>query len=119
MGGIVRLEWFVAATVVVVLAGLVIAEPDVVEAPVESTRTIASSLGGTAVVAVALVVMLRLRVHPVAECWCWESRLWSGARHLRAAKVLLEHPTGWLTEGARDGATMAPPTDDGKARCPA
>lgn len=60
-----RLEWVTAAVSAVVLAGLVIAEPDVLEAPLENTRTVVFTFGGTALAAVVLLVMLQLRVHPV------------------------------------------------------
>ena len=64
---ITRLEWGTAALAALVLTGLAIAEPDILEAPFENTRTLVFTLGGTAAAAVALVVMLRLRVHPVAR----------------------------------------------------
>lgn len=64
---ITRLEWGVAVLAAVVLTVLTVAEPDVLEAPFENTRTVVFTFGGTAAAAVALVVMLRLRVHPVAR----------------------------------------------------
>jgi hypothetical protein len=57
-----RLEWGVAAVTAMVGIALVVAEPAILEAPVENTRTITFTLGGTVAAAVALVVMLRLRV---------------------------------------------------------
>jgi hypothetical protein len=57
-----RLEWAVAAAVVIVMIALVVAEPDILEAPFENTRTIAFTVGGTIVAAIALVLMLRFRV---------------------------------------------------------
>jgi hypothetical protein len=62
-----RLEWVSAAVAVVVLAGLVVADPDIVQAPFESPRAIAAVVGGTILAAVALVVMLQLRVPPVVR----------------------------------------------------
>jgi hypothetical protein len=57
-----RLEWAVAAVTALVGIALVVAEPAILEAPVENTRTITFTVGGTVAAAVALVVMLRLRV---------------------------------------------------------
>ena len=62
-----RLEWAAAAVTAVVLAGLAIAEPDVLEAPFENARTMLFTFGGTAIAAIVLVVLLRLGVHPVAR----------------------------------------------------
>jgi hypothetical protein len=62
-----RLEWVSAAVAAVVLAGLVVADPDIVQAPFESPRAIAAVVGGTILAAVALVVMLQLRVPPVVR----------------------------------------------------
>ena len=64
---VTRLEWGTAALAALVLGGLTVAEPDILEAPFENARTMVFSFGGTAGAAVALVVMLRLRVHPVAR----------------------------------------------------
>ena len=61
-GRITRLEWIVATVTAVVLAGLAVAEPDILEAPFENTRTAVFTIGGTAVAAVVFVVMLRQRV---------------------------------------------------------
>lgn len=62
-----RLEWGVATLAAVVLAGLTIAEPDVLGAPFENTRTVVFTFGGTVAAAAALVVMLWLRVHPAVR----------------------------------------------------
>jgi hypothetical protein len=67
LGRVSRLEWAVAAVAAVVLAGLVVAEPDVLDAPLENTRTVVFTFGGTAVAAFVLVVMLSLRVHPIVR----------------------------------------------------
>lgn len=67
MSRISRLEWVCGAVAVVILVGLVIAEPDVVQAPLESSRALAAVAGGTILAGVALIVMLRLRVPPVAR----------------------------------------------------
>jgi hypothetical protein len=66
-GRISRLEWIVAAMAGLVLAGLVVAEPDVLGAPVENARTLAFTVGGTLLAAVALVAMVRLRVPPAVR----------------------------------------------------
>lgn len=60
-----RLEWASAAFVAVVLLILIVAEPDILEAPVENGRTMLFTFGGTAVGAGALVLMLRHCVHPL------------------------------------------------------
>jgi hypothetical protein len=62
-----QIEWIAAAVAVVVLAILVAVEPDIVEAPFASTRAIVFTFGGTAIAAVALVLMLRANVHPVVR----------------------------------------------------
>ena len=64
MSRISKVEWAVAALVAAVLGVLVLLEPDIVEAPFENARTMAFSVGGTAVAAAALVLMLRFRVPP-------------------------------------------------------
>ncbi len=60
-----RLEVGAAALAALVMAVLVLAEPDILEAPFENWRTLLFTFGGTALAAVALVVMLALRVPPV------------------------------------------------------
>jgi hypothetical protein len=62
-----RLELIVAAGVAVVLAVLIAAEPDILEAPFENARTVAFTVGGTAAAALAFVIMLRFRVRPVVR----------------------------------------------------
>jgi hypothetical protein len=64
---VTRGEWLLAAVLAVVLVVLVVIEPAVLEAPVENARTLTFTLGGTAIAATALVVMLRHRVHPVVR----------------------------------------------------
>ena len=59
-----RLEWIVAGVFAVILVVLTIAEPAIVEAPFENARTVGFTFGGTIAAAIALVVMLRLRVPP-------------------------------------------------------
>lgn len=66
-GRISRLEWSVAGVAAVILAGLVVAEPAIVEAPFENERTVTFTFGGTVVAAIALVIMLQLRVSPVVR----------------------------------------------------
>jgi|GEM_PF-2633254 len=60
--GISRLELAAAAAAVVVLAGLVVAEPAILEAPFENVRTVGFVLAGTIGAGVALAVMLRVGV---------------------------------------------------------
>lgn len=67
IGRISRLEWLVAGVTAVILAGLVVIEPAIVEAPFENARTLIFTFGGTVIAAVALVVMLQLRVWPVVR----------------------------------------------------
>lgn len=62
IGRISRLESAAAAVAVVVLVVLAIAEPDILGAPFENTRTIVFTFGGTVAAAIALVVMLKFRV---------------------------------------------------------
>lgn len=62
-----RLEWICAGIAVIVFVGLVIAEPDIVQAPWESERAIAATVGGTILAALALVGMLRFGVPPVVR----------------------------------------------------
>ena len=62
-----RAEWLVAALVVLVLVVLIVIEPDVLEAPIQSVRTVVFTVGGTLLAAVALVVMLRRDVHPAVR----------------------------------------------------
>jgi hypothetical protein len=59
-----RLEWAVAAVAVAVMVGLAVAEPDILEAPFENERTIGFVGFGAVAAAVALILMLRLRVPP-------------------------------------------------------
>ena len=62
---ITRLEWLVAGVVVVVLLVLVVLEPDILQAPFESARSIAVVVGGTLIAAVVLYLMLRAGVPPL------------------------------------------------------
>lgn len=62
LGRVSRLEMAVAGLIAVVMAVLVIAEPDILEAPFENSRTLLFTVGGTAVALAALVAMLWLRV---------------------------------------------------------
>jgi hypothetical protein len=59
------LEWIVAAVVAVVFVGLVVADPDIVRAPWQSSRAIIAVIGGTLLAAFTLLVMLRWNVAPV------------------------------------------------------
>jgi Electron transfer DM13 len=55
---ITTLEWIVGGLVAALMLVLVLLEPDILEAPVENTRTLLFTLGGTTAAAVALAVML-------------------------------------------------------------
>jgi hypothetical protein len=62
-----RLELGVAGAVALVLLALVVAEPDILEAPFENGRTILFTVGGTVVAAIALGLMLVAGVPPLAR----------------------------------------------------
>jgi hypothetical protein len=64
---ITRLELGVAGAAAVVLSALVVAEPDILEAPFENGRTIMFTVGGTVVAAIALALMLVVGVPPLAR----------------------------------------------------
>jgi Electron transfer DM13 len=55
-------EWTIGVLVAALMLVLVVIEPDILEAPVENSRTILFTLGGTVAAAVALVVMLWFKV---------------------------------------------------------
>lgn len=57
----------VATVAAIVMAGLAVAEPAIVEAPFENINTVAFTVGGTVVAAVGFVTMLRYSVPPVAR----------------------------------------------------
>lgn len=59
-----RAERIVAALVAAVLLGLVLVEPDIIDAPIENARTMVFTGGGAALAAIAFVLMLRAGVHP-------------------------------------------------------
>lgn len=65
LGRVSRLEWTVAVLAAAALMVLVLVEPDILEAPFENARTLVFTFVGTVAAAVALVLMLRHRVHPV------------------------------------------------------
>lgn len=67
VGRITPLEIIVAGVIAAIMLLLVVIEPDILEAPFENERTILFTVGGTAVAAVAYVVMLWFRVPPVAR----------------------------------------------------
>jgi hypothetical protein len=115
------LELVVAAVTAVVLAALVVAEPDILEAPFENGRTILFTVGGTALAALALVVMLAIGVPPVARV------LVLGAPFLAVNwwllspyffdEVVEDDFVTSIAESRREpssaGDTVAPPPDDG------
>ena len=67
IGRITRLEIIVGAIVAAALLLLVLIEPNILEAPFENGRTILFTFGGTALAAVAFVVMLWFRVPAVVR----------------------------------------------------
>ena len=60
-----RLELVVAALAGVVVVGLTLAEPDILEAPFENANTLLFTFGGTALAAVAFAFMLAVGVPPL------------------------------------------------------
>lgn len=64
LGEVSRLEWALAATAAVVMLALVLAEPDILDAPFQNWRTLVFTVGGTAIAAVLLMLMLWFRVPP-------------------------------------------------------
>lgn len=62
-----RLEVVAGALCLVVLAVLVVLEPDILQAPFESPRAVLVTFGGGLLVVVAVVVMTRLRVPAVVR----------------------------------------------------
>ncbi len=57
-----RLEVIVGAAIATLMLGLVVIEPDILEAPFENSRTILFTAGGTALAAIAFAAMLWLRI---------------------------------------------------------
>ena len=64
---ITRLEITVGAVIALIMASLVVIEPNILEAPFENSRTVLFTFGGTALAAIALVAMLRFRVPAVVR----------------------------------------------------
>jgi hypothetical protein len=62
-----RLELAAAAFAGVVLAGLAVAEPDVLAAPFQNWRTLLFTFGGTALALVAWALLVRGGVPPAAR----------------------------------------------------
>jgi Electron transfer DM13 len=58
-------EWIVGGLVAALMLVLTLLEPDILEAPVENSRTVLFTLGGTIVAAVALAVTLWFKVPPI------------------------------------------------------
>ena len=67
VGRITRFEIIVGVVIAAGLLVLVLIEPDILEAPFENWRTVLFTFGGTALAAIAFVVMLRFRVPAVAR----------------------------------------------------
>jgi len=67
IGRITRLELIVGALVAAIMALLVFLEPAILRAPFQSGRAVLFTVGGTALAAVAFVIMLRLRVPAIAR----------------------------------------------------
>ncbi|MGI9624135.1 MAG: DM13 domain-containing protein [Acidimicrobiales bacterium] len=65
LGRITRFEMIVWAVIAAVMLLLVIAEPEILEAPFENERTMLFTLGGTAIAALVYAAMLWLRVPAV------------------------------------------------------
>ncbi len=65
IGRITRLEIIVGAVIAAVMVGLVLVEPDILEAPFQNERTLLFTLGGTALAALAFGAMLWFRVPAV------------------------------------------------------
>lgn len=61
-GRVSRLEVLAAGAALLILGALVVIEPAILEAPFQSSRTVAFTFGGTAIAAVAFVGLLALRV---------------------------------------------------------
>ena len=64
---VTRPEWIVGGLVGALMLALVVLEPDILEAPIENSRTVLFTVGGTIAAAVVLVVMLRLNIPAVAR----------------------------------------------------
>jgi hypothetical protein len=62
LGRVTTPEWIIGGLVAALMLVLVVLEPDILEAPIENSRTILFTVGGTIAAAVALVVMLRFNV---------------------------------------------------------
>jgi hypothetical protein len=124
-----RLEWVVAAVVVVVLGLLVVLEPAILEAPFENWRTLAFAVLGTLLAAAALVVMFHYGVPPaarvlillvpfVAVSWWLVSPFFIDetvddefAVSIADASTTTSAPEGLTTTAQTEGATPAlPPT---------
>jgi hypothetical protein len=67
LGRVTTPEWIVGGLVGALMLVLVALEPDILEAPVENSRTILFTVGGTIAAAVVLAVMLRLNVPAVVR----------------------------------------------------
>jgi hypothetical protein len=121
-----RFEWFVAAAVGVVMLVLVALEPDILGAPFENARTVVFTFGGTVSAAVALVVMLRFRVHPVvrvlvlgapfvAVTWWLISPFFVDDVVNDEFATSISDATADQESGAPQGAAPAPETNDSGA----
>jgi hypothetical protein len=67
VGRITTPEWIIGGVIAAFMLVLVVIEPDILEAPVENWRTILFTVGGTVAAAVALFVMLWLRVPAIVR----------------------------------------------------
>jgi len=67
IGRLTTAEWVVAGVVAVAMLVLVLLEPDILEAPIENSKTISFTAGGTIAASIALVVMLRFGVPPMVR----------------------------------------------------
>lgn len=67
VGRITPIEAIVGAVIALVMLGLVVIEPEILEAPFENERTLLFTFGGTALAAIALAAMLWFRVPPLVR----------------------------------------------------
>jgi hypothetical protein len=65
VGRITTPDWIIGGLVGALMLVLVVLEPDILEAPVENSRTILFTVGGTTAAAAVLVVMLRFIIPAV------------------------------------------------------
>jgi hypothetical protein len=67
LGRLSRLELVAAIAVALVMVGLVAIKPEILEAPFQNAKTVTYTLGGTALAAGLLVVLLAMRARPAVR----------------------------------------------------